>query len=175
MSNTIWPPRMRHNDRMADTTCETLLPDAKDRQIIALLLEDARLSYSQIGRRVGLSAPAVKHRVDRLRDDGVILGFTAVLAPEVAGGATEAFVELYCRSHTNPDAIRHALVEHPQVVAAYTVTGDADALLRLRALDVRELERVLERIRTDRNTERTRSSIVLSRLFERPAAIGDGG
>ena len=82
--------------------------DATDQQIIAFMVADARASYAEIGAQVSLSAPAVKRRVDRLRDDGVILGFTAVLAPEVAGGATEAFVELYCRSHTNPDAIRHA-------------------------------------------------------------------
>jgi DNA-binding Lrp family transcriptional regulator len=148
-----------------------LLRDELDRQIVACLTEEGRLSFAEVGERVGLSAPAVKRRVDRLRRDGVILGFTAVLDPHAAGGATEAFVELYCRGHTNPGDIQRAVQAHPQVIAAYTVSGEADALLRLRADDIQELETVLERIHADENTERTKSSIVLSRLLERPGAI----
>ena len=148
-----------------------MLSDRLDQQIVAQLVEDARLSYTQIGERVGLSAPAVKRRVDRLRRDGVILGYTAVLDPRAAGGATEAFVELYCRGRTNPGEIYEAVARHQQVIAAYTVSGEADALLRLRAADMLELETVLERIHADENTERTKSAIVLSRLLERPAAI----
>jgi DNA-binding Lrp family transcriptional regulator len=147
--------------------------DDLDRQIVAQLVADARRSYAEVGAEVGLSAPAVKRRVDRLRRDGVIVGFTALLDPCAAGGAVEAFVELYCREHTNPADIRRAVERHPQVVAAYTVTGDADALVRLRASDMDELEAVLERIHADENTDRTKSSIVLSRLLERPAALTD--
>ena len=147
--------------------------DDLDRQIVAQLVADARRSYAEVGAEVGLSAPAVKRRVDRLRRDGVIVGYTALLDPRAAGGAVEAFVELYCREHTNPADIRRAVERHPQVVAAYTVTGDADALVRLRASDMDELEAVLERIHADENTDRTKSSIVLSRLLERPAALTD--
>ena len=150
---------------------DSLLRDGLDRQIVASLVGDARRSYQEIGEEVGLSAPAVKRRVDRLRREGVIRGFTAVLHP-AAGGTTEAFVELHCRGRTNPADIRRAVERYPQVIGAYTVTGDADALLHLRAADMGELEDVLERIHADENTERTRSAIVLSRLVERPAVLG---
>ena len=150
-----------------------MLLDDLDRQIVAQLVDDARRSYAEIGAGVGLSAPAVKRRVDRLRRDGVIAGYTVVLDPRAAGSTVEAFVELYCRERTNPADIRRALERHPQVMAAYTVTGEADALVRLRAADMTELEAVLERIHADENTHRAKSSIVLSRLLERPSAFSD--
>ncbi len=79
-----------------------LLRDDLDRQIIASLVENARATFGEIGRQVGLSAPAVKRRVDRLVADGVIRGFRAVIDDELTGTSTEAFVELHCRSRTNP-------------------------------------------------------------------------
>jgi DNA-binding Lrp family transcriptional regulator len=142
--------------------------DQIDHQIVASLRDDARSSYREIGERVGLSAPAVKRRVDRLVDDGVIRGFTALVDLEPGTGATEAFIELFCRSGTSPAEVRDAVAGYDQVVAAYTVTGEADALVRVRTRDIRELEAVLEGISADPVTERTRSFVVLSPLLERP-------
>src|SRR6266481_2059855 len=90
--------------------------------------DNARASFGGLGAEVGLSAPAVKRRVDRLVADGVIRGFTVVLDDEAVGAGTEAFVELYCRSRTNPADIREMVAGLPDIVEAYTVTGDADAL-----------------------------------------------
>jgi DNA-binding Lrp family transcriptional regulator len=144
--------------------------DDLDRPIVAELVRDARQSYAAIGARVGLSASAVKRRVDRLRRDGLIVGFSALLNPEVAG-TTEAFVELYCQGATAPERIARTLEQHPQVIAAYTVSGEPDALVHLRTGDIAELDDVLEQIRDDLRAERTRSSIVLAQLFERPPPI----
>ena len=141
--------------------------DEVDQQIVAHLVQDARASFREIGEAVGLSAPAVKRRVDRLEDAGVILGYRAVLDPRHTGGSIEAFVELHCRNRTNPAEILDAVECLPEVVAAYTVTGEADALLRLRTADMQALERVLEQVHAHPNTERTKSVVVLSRLLER--------
>ena len=70
--------------------------DEIDRQIIALLRENARRSYQDIGGRVALSAPAVKRRVDKLEKDGVIRGYGAIIDPATMGWNTLAIVELYC-------------------------------------------------------------------------------
>lgn len=152
-----------------------MLHDPVDRQIIAALTENARTSFAEIGARVGLSAPAVKRRVDRLEARGVINGYTVVLDPRVLGGGTEAFVELWCRNQTSPADILRIVRDEPQAVAAYTVSGDADALLHLRTPDISELESTLERIRAHENTERTKSAIVLSRLVERPLVFPESG
>jgi DNA-binding Lrp family transcriptional regulator len=141
--------------------------DEIDHQIVAHLRDDARSSFRQIGVAVGLSAPAVKRRVDRLEADGVIRGYTAIVDPEPGVAVTEAFIELFCRSGTSPAEVREAVAGYEQVVAAYTITGEADALVKVRTSDIAELERVLEGISADPVTERTRSFVVLTQLLER--------
>ncbi len=144
--------------------------DPVDQRIVALLVADARASYADIGAKVSLSAPAVKRRVDRLRAGGVIKGFTAVIEPAAVGWTTEAFVELYCTGRTTPAQITVATRRHPEVVGAYTVSGQADALVHLRAADIAHLERVLERLRAEPFVTSTRSMVVLSRLIDHPTA-----
>jgi DNA-binding Lrp family transcriptional regulator len=145
--------------------------DDVDQQIIALLVADARASYSEIGSRVSLSAPAVKRRVDRLRSAGVIRGFTTVVDPAAVGWTTEAFVELYCTGRTTPAQLTVAARRHPEVVGAYTVSGQADALVHLRAADIAHLEQALEKLRAEPFVTSTRSMIVLSRLVDTPSAV----
>ncbi|WP_229067362.1 Lrp/AsnC family transcriptional regulator [Actinoplanes sp. DH11] len=146
--------------------------DAVDQRIIALLVADARASYADIGAKVSLSAPAVKRRVDRLRSSGVIKGFTAVIEPAAVGWTTEAFVELFCTGRTTPAQITVATRRHPEVVAAYTVSGQADALVHLRAADIGHLEQALEKLRAEPFVTSTRSMVVLSRLVETPTTVG---
>jgi DNA-binding Lrp family transcriptional regulator len=145
--------------------------DAVDQRIIAHLVADARASYAEIGTKVSLSAPAVKRRVDRLRSTGVIKGFTTVIEPSALGWTTEAFVELFCTGRTTPAQITVATRRHPEVVGAYTVSGQADALVHLRAADIGHLEQALERLRAEPFVTSTRSMVVLSRLVETPTPV----
>jgi len=145
--------------------------DAIDRRITDVLLQDGRASYAALGDEVGLSASAAKRRVDRLVADGVIAGFTAVLDPDVLGWTTEAYVEVHCRGAISPIQLREAFSRVPEVHSAATVSGAADAMLRIVAKDVRHLEMALERVREEtENIDRTETSIVLSRLIERREA-----
>lgn len=148
--------------------------DRIDRQIVAHLSREGRASYRTIGDAVGLSAPAVKRRVDRLVDAGVIEGFAAVIEPRSLGWTTECFVELFCEGRTPPRAIRTAVSRYPEVVGAYTITGDPDALLHLMTSDTAHLEEVLERIGSEPFVVRTRSVLVLSRLLERQSPTNPG-
>ncbi|MFB4312792.1 Lrp/AsnC family transcriptional regulator [Actinomadura sp. 21ATH] len=142
--------------------------DDLDRRIVAQLLEHGRASYAQVGDKVGLSAPAVKRRVDRLRADGVITGFAAIVDPAALGWTTEAFIEIFCTGATSPDEIYSSIRKHPEVVAAYTVSGDASALVHVRVRDIQHLEQSLERLRREDNITATKTAIVLSRLIGRP-------
>ncbi len=141
--------------------------DELDKRIVGALVENARATYAEIGARVGLSAPAVKRRVDRLRSAGAITGFSATVDPSALGWTTEAYVELFCRGRTSPADIAAAVSKHPEVTGAVTVTGEADALLHIRAADVQHFEQVMERIGAEPFVVRTRSVIVLSRLVSR--------
>ena len=141
--------------------------DELDHEILALLREDGRRTYDDIARHVSLSAPAVKRRVDRLRSTGAIRGFTAVLDPAAMGWRTEALVELFYAPGTLLDAVASALATVPEVVEAWSVTGEPDAVVRVRTKDNADLERVIMVLQRDGNVVRTRSQIVLSRLVSR--------
>ena len=141
--------------------------DGVDRKIIALLRENARRSFQDIGERVSLSAPAVKRRVDRLEDRGVVKGYTAVVDPEVLGYHTHAFVSMYCEGRMTAAEVRAAVKDHPEVVGAYTVAGESSAILHVVAEDTQHLEESLERIRDAPGVQRTQTQIVLSTLLER--------
>lgn len=144
--------------------------DAVDQQVIGALLKDARSTYAEIGTEVGLSAPAVKRRVDRLLATGAVRGFTAVVDPAVLGWTTEAYVEVYCKGTVSPQELRRSLGAMPEIVGACTISGSADALLHMLAQDIGHLERAIERVRDEPNVDHTRSTIVLSRLIDRPRA-----
>ncbi len=144
--------------------------DQTDRRIVALLRENARRSFKDIGEAVHLTAPAVKRRVDRLERDGVILGYTAVVDPHAYGWHAEAFVDLYCEGRMPADSIKQAVEGEPGVVSAHTVAGEASALLHVMAEDTQDLELCLERIRATDGISRTVTEVVLSTLFERPFA-----
>jgi DNA-binding Lrp family transcriptional regulator len=141
--------------------------DASDRHILALLVEDGRRTYDDIARRVSLSAPAVKRRVDRLRQRGALRGFTAVIDHAALGDMTEALIELFFAAGTTLDAVADTLRLHPEVVEAWSVTGEADAIARVRTHDNADLERLIMELQRDGHVERTRSQVVLSRLVAR--------
>jgi DNA-binding Lrp family transcriptional regulator len=138
--------------------------DAVDRKILALLVEDGRRTFDDIGRRVALSAPAVKRRVDRLRREGALRGFTAVIDHAALGDSTEALIELFFVSGTQLDAVAETLRRFPEVVEAWSVTGEADAIARVRTHDNADLERLIMELQRDGLVQRTRSQVVLSRL-----------
>ena len=102
----------------------------------------------------------------------MLRGFTAVVDPEALGWGTEAFVEVHCQGNVSPTRIRAHLEPLPEVVAAYTVSGAADAIVHLRAADIHHLEDALERLRGLEIIDRTVSTVVLSTLLERPPTPG---
>jgi DNA-binding Lrp family transcriptional regulator len=141
--------------------------DSTDRRIVALLRENARRSFKDVGEHVHLSAPAVKRRVDRLEAEGVIRGYAAIVDPHAFGWHAEAFVDLYCDGRMPGESIKRAVASEAGVVSAHTVAGEASALLHVMAEDTQDLESCLERIRATDGIDRTVTEVVLSTLFQR--------
>ena len=135
--------------------------DATDRQILDLLQRDARRTFGDIGARVGLSAPAVKRRVDRLENDGIITGYTTVLDHAKLGRPLEAFAELRFSGRTRVDDIEGIADHVPEIQAVFTVAGDPDALAWIRVRDVDDLKRVIDRIRATGKVTGTKTLMVL--------------
>src|SRR5215470_8206223 len=106
----------RANGRGCQT--DSMAFDELDKRIVAALVDDGRATYAEVGARVGLSASAVKRRVDRLRASGAITGFSARVDPSALGWTTEAYVELFCRGRTSPAEIAAAVVVRTRSVIA---------------------------------------------------------
>ncbi|MGY1814171.1 Lrp/AsnC family transcriptional regulator [Blastococcus sp. SYSU D00820] len=143
--------------------------DEIDRTIVASLRADARRSFADIGREAGLSASAVKRRVDRLEAAGVITGYAARVDPRRMSEDLEALVEIYCTDRTAPTDVRGAVLAIDEVVSAFTVSGEPDAVVRVRVRGIAHLEQVVERLRRAPTIARTRTLIVLSTLVDRPS------
>jgi Lrp/AsnC family transcriptional regulator, leucine-responsive regulatory protein len=118
--------------------------DATDRRILAELQADGRLSLAELGRRVGLSSPAVAERLSRLRRDGVITGIHARVDPKALGLKLSAVV----RIRPAPGLLRNVAelaVETPEVVECLRVTGDDCYVMRAHVRDVLHLEELIDR------------------------------
>ena len=135
--------------------------DGTDRTILDLLAENARRTLGDIGGRVGLSAPAVKRRIDRLEAAGVILGYTTRVDHAKLGRPLEAFTELRFSGDARVDSIAAIADGIAEVQAVFTIAGDPDALAWIRVSDVHELKRVIDRLRNSGDVIGTKTLIVL--------------
>jgi Lrp/AsnC family leucine-responsive transcriptional regulator len=144
--------------------------DATDERILELLQQNARRTFGDIGRQVGLSAPAVKRRVDRLEASGVIRGYTAVIDHSHLGQLVEAFAELRFAGSTRVDDIEEIAHDVPEVQAIFTVAGDPDALAWIRVSDVPDLKRVIDRLRSSGKVTGTKTLMVLGSSVRTPSS-----
>lgn len=151
---------------LSESGANRLSLDATDLRILELLQHHGRATFHEIGQYAGLSAPAAKRRFDRLIAVGAIQGFSANVDPRWHGRSAEAFVELFGHGGSAPKQLLAALSDFPEVVFAATVTGEADAIVHVAAHDIAHLEETLEAIRTATSIERTRSSVLLTRLID---------
>jgi DNA-binding Lrp family transcriptional regulator len=138
--------------------------DEIDRSILSLLIEDSRRTYDDIGYHVGLSAPAVKRRVDKLLASGTLVGFTAHVNHAALGSTMEALVEVLWRPGTKRSEVYEGFRKNPNVIEATIVTGASDVLVKVRVSDAEELDRVLLEMSELEFVDRTRTSIVLKQL-----------
>ncbi|ACO45134.1 Lrp/AsnC family transcriptional regulator [Deinococcus deserti] len=116
--------------------------DETGRLLLAALQENARLSFSELGRRVGLSAPAVAERLRRLEDAGVIRGYRAEINPGALGQGLQAYLRLTLR-YGQEDAFVAELGRLPEVLSADRVTGEDCYVLKLAVADTSHLETVI--------------------------------
>ena len=135
--------------------------DETDHDIMTLLSEDARRPLADIAKRVHLSSPAVKRRLDRLERLKVILGYTVRLDHAKLGRPLEAFTELRFAGTTPVDEIASIAENIPEVQAVFTTAGDPDALVWIRVKDVADLKRVVDDLRCIGRVTGTKTLMVL--------------
>ncbi|MFE0579776.1 Lrp/AsnC family transcriptional regulator [Streptomyces sp. NPDC058874] len=136
--------------------------DRLDREILGILQQDARISYRDLGVRVGLSANATADRVRRMRRDGVIRGFTVVVDPsaDTAGGLV-VFIDVTLRQDTTNEEFERRVATLSGITEAVHVTGAHDYLLRARAADPAALDALLRRLKRDAGVAQSNTRIAL--------------
>ncbi|MBA3233525.1 MAG: Lrp/AsnC family transcriptional regulator [Propionibacteriales bacterium] len=136
-----------------------------DRAILALLSQDGRMSYTDLGRATGLSTSAVHQRVRRLEQRGVIRGYSALVDPEAVDLSLTAFVSIRPIDPSEPDDAPERLRSFPEIEACHSVAGDESYLLKVRVRAPVDLEALLARIRAAAGVS-TRTTVVLSTPYE---------
>ena len=118
--------------------------DSTDRDLIGELQRDARLSLAELGRRVGLSSPAVAERLRRLSDTGVVTGFHADVDPRALGYAFSAIIRIR-PSPTQLRKVAQVALDTPEVVECHRITGEDCFIMKLHVRTVEHLEEVIDR------------------------------
>ena len=146
--------------------------DQIDRMLLALLKEDTKRKYTELGEIVHLSAPAVHERVKKLEYAGVIRKYTIEIDPEALGLVVRAFV----RIHVNRipcEEVSRALEMFTGVVECYSSAGEESMHIKVHTGSPYQLETLLNSIRTMPGVERVQTSILLTTHFQRENVVMD--
>ena len=139
--------------------------ESTDRKILQLLSGDGRMSFTDLGKAMGLSTSAVHQRVRRLEERGVIKGYAAVVDPTALDLPLTAFISITPLDPAAPDDIPERLHGFPELEACHSVAGDENYILKARVRTPGDLEELLARIRATANVA-TRTTVVLSTPWE---------
>lgn len=132
--------------------------DTISRAILEELYQNARISYRELGRRVGLSTPAVTERVRRLEEGGIIRAYRAEAGPQKLGYTLSTFVRVEV-SGSQLAKLVEVLKSTPEVLEAFRTTGEACYLARIAVRDVEHLQTVVDRLAFYGNTN---TSLIVS-------------
>jgi DNA-binding Lrp family transcriptional regulator len=138
-----------------------------DRQILAILQEEGRISNAELARRIDLSPPATYVRLKNLEEAGYIRGYVALLQPEHVGYDLLCFVQVTLQLHNieQIEAFRAAVRSMPEVLECHHVTGDYDYLLKVASRSRKDLERFLmEQLTPAPGVARIHTHLVLSEI-----------
>jgi len=141
--------------------------DQIDKNLLTKLQQDAQLTITQLGDALGLSASQAGRRRQRLEAEGYISGYRAHLAPKSVGLSVQAFIQVHLDRHGPDTAKAFARLTNAQrqITAAWTMTGDADYLLRVFAEDLSDLNRLIHDVLLPHPTvAHVHSQIVMDQL-----------
>jgi len=138
-----------------------------DARILDVLQRDGRRPYAELGADVGMSGPSAHERVKKLEARGVITGYAAIVDPAAVGMDVVGFTWITQAPGTAATDLTDDFAAIPEIEECHHISGEADYLVKIRARDSRDLERVLRRVQATPHVFTTETDIVLSSGFER--------
>ncbi|MDQ6937584.1 MAG: Lrp/AsnC family transcriptional regulator [Actinomycetota bacterium] len=151
--------------------------DDVDRVLLDALRNNARATYADLGRLVGLSAPSTHDRVAKLEASGVLRGYHASIQPEALGYGISSLIGVFSSDEADEDTIMAALTGVPSIEDCWFVAGEESYVVKARVADVAALEKLIGELNRIRGVARTRTTVVLSTKFEGrvPPAVAPAG
>jgi Lrp/AsnC family leucine-responsive transcriptional regulator len=140
--------------------------DAVDRRLLDELRVNARASWAELGRQIGLSGPSVQERVRRLEERGVIAGYRTVLSPAAVDLGVSALIGLIQGDDVESEDVADQLRDVAEVEDCWYVAGEENFVVKVRAADVTALEAIVAKLRRLPGVSRTRTTVVLSTRWE---------
>src|SRR5512143_1249026 len=146
--------------------------DGTDAKILAILQKDGRTSNAELARQVGLTPSAVFERIRKLEERGIVRGYTALVDPSAVGLGLLAFVLVRSADSYGADRVAQAIAKAPEVLEVHNVAGEDCYLVKVRAVDTKDLSRVLrKRFGRVKAISSTRTLIVLNTIKETTALV----
>jgi Lrp/AsnC family transcriptional regulator, leucine-responsive regulatory protein len=145
--------------------------DKTDRRIVDALQRDGRLSVTELAEKVGLSPTPCARRIRNLETSGLIQGYAAIVDPKRVGQSIQAIVQIKLEQHSDEivERFRRTLLERPEVLACYVMTGEMDFLLHVIVRDIEALSNfTMRRLLRIEGVRDVRSSIVLETVKRSP-------
>jgi Lrp/AsnC family transcriptional regulator, leucine-responsive regulatory protein len=138
-----------------------------DARILEVLQRDGRRPYADLGAEVGMSGPSAHERVKKLEARGAIRGYAAIVDPAAVGLGILAFTWITQAPGTATTDLTDDLAAIPEIEECHHIAGEADYLIKVRARDTRDLERILRLVQATRHVYTTETDVVFSSGFER--------
>jgi len=135
--------------------------------ILQELEKDARISITEIGKRVGLSGPAVSERIKKMEDEGIITGYTTNLDYDQVGLTVNAFITL--KSSLSHAGVIKKIGEIPDILECYSITGHNCLIMKVATSTTKRLETIIWQLQ---QFGETNTSIVLSEAFKKRGIFG---
>src|SRR3989338_4530347 len=144
--------------------------DERDRKIINSLLEDSRLSYRQIAKKIGVSVATVMNRINNLEKNKIIKNYTTIVDYEKIGYDIEVIFEVRI-SKGKLFEVEEKIATNPNVFAVYDITGEFDAAILARFQSRRQMDAFLKKMQTSPFVERTMTKVILNTIKEKYVGV----
>jgi Lrp/AsnC family leucine-responsive transcriptional regulator len=151
---------------LGDNTLPAPHLDEVDLKILKFLSKDSKMSYSDMGKKLNLSGPAIHARVKKMEKTGVIKGYTIRIDPERVGQVVTSLVRVQT-GKTRCRDIAKELGKIPEIHECYTVSGEDDLSLKIRTRTPMELQSVLDKLKVQNLIEKSITQLVMETHFER--------
>ena len=136
--------------------------DLIDIKILEVLQENARVSISDLSKKVNLSLSAVSERLKKLENSKIISKYTMILEPKLMGKDLSVIISIGLESTSDTQSFLDFVQSEPEILECHYITGEYDYMLKVTTTNTHTLEMIMNRIKSFNGIKRTQTNVILS-------------